>query len=61
MKLTTKELKEMSLGELEGIANTLATRLLALNTLEKQGTDEYERVAGELYHVAAIIETKENN
>ena len=61
MKLTTKELKEMSLGELEAIANTLATRLLALNTLEKQGTEEYERVAGELYHVAAIIETKENN
>ena len=61
MPLETKQLKEMGVGELEAIANTLATRLLALSTLKKQDTEEYQRVAGELYHVADIIETKENN
>lgn len=59
MPLETKDLKQMALEELEGIANTLATRLLALDTINKQDSEEYKRVAGELFHVAAIIEEKE--
>ena len=59
MQLETNDLKEMNVDELESIANTLATRLLALQTLEKESTDEYQRVAGELFHVADIIKTLE--
>ena len=58
--MTTEDLKKMSVKELEGIANTLATRLLALDTIRKHDHPEYERVAGELFHVAQIIEEKEN-
>ena len=59
MQLETNDLKEMSLIELEDIANTLATRLLALQTLGKEATEDYKRVAGELFHVADIIKTLE--
>jgi|TARA_R110000803_G_scaffold183138_1_gene245501 hypothetical protein len=59
MQLETNDLKKMNVDELENIANTLATRLLALQTLEKESTDEYQRVAGELFHVADIIKTLE--
>lgn len=51
----------MSAKELESIANTLATRLLALDTLKKSGTDEYVRVAGELFHVSELLTEKESN
>tara|TARA_R110002049_G_scaffold74058_2_gene191269 strand:+ start:21 stop:206 length:186 start_codon:yes stop_codon:yes gene_type:complete len=60
MQLETKQLKEMGVGELEAIANTLATRLVAMKSLSKESTEEYQRIAGELFHVADIIKTKED-
>tara|TARA_R110002050_G_scaffold137409_1_gene260982 strand:+ start:552 stop:737 length:186 start_codon:yes stop_codon:yes gene_type:complete len=60
MQLETKQLKEMGIGELEAIANTLATRLVAMKSLSKESTEEYQRIAGELFHVADIIKTKED-
>lgn len=58
-ELETNSLRAMSKKELEAIANTLATRLLALDTIGKQEHPEYERVAGELFHVAELIKEKE--
>ena len=58
-ELETKALRSLSVEELEVIANTLATRLLALDSIRKNDHPDYERVAGELYHVAQLIDEKE--
>ena len=57
--LNTKKLFKMPLTGLYGVANQMATRLQWLHSTGKEGTDQYKRLAGELYHVSAIIDEKE--
>jgi len=58
-ELNTKKLFKMSLRELYSVANQMAVRLQWLHSTGKEGTEKYNRLAGELYHVAAIVEEKE--
>lgn len=57
--LTTKKLKKMTISELIDIANQMATRLQWLHSTGKENDENYIRLAGELYHVADIIELKQ--
>lgn len=61
MELTTKKLKKLSKTELIKIADQMATKLQWLHSTGKdtENPDKYKRLASELYHVAAIIEEKE--
>ena len=58
-ELNTKKLFKMPIKGLYSVANQMATRLQWLHSTGKEDTDKYKRLAGELYHVAAIIEEKE--
>lgn len=61
MELTTKKLKKLSKTELIKIADQMATKLQWLHSTGKNedNPERYKRLASELYHVAAIIEEKE--
>ena len=61
MELTTKKLKKLSKTELTKIADQMATKLQWLHSTGKdtENPDKYRRLALELYHVAQIIEEKE--
>ena len=59
MALQTKDLKKMSIEELTSIADQLGHRLMFMAHSGLQEKDEYKRCAGELYHVADIIDLKE--
>lgn len=61
MQLTTKKLKKLSKTELIKIADQMATKLQWLHSTGKdtENPDKYKRLALELYHVAQIIEEKE--
>ena len=61
MELTTKKLKKLSKTELIKIADQFATKLQWLHSTgkHKENPEKYKRVALELYHVAQIIEEKE--
>jgi hypothetical protein len=61
MLLTTNKLREMSLPELNAVADEFATRLSWQHQTGKDQTDPegYKRLASELYHIAQIIEQKE--
>lgn len=57
----TKDLKSMSITQLERLANVYATKLQWLHSTGKHTEDpeRYMQTAGELYHIADIIEEKE--
>ena len=61
MELTTKKLKKLSKTELTKIADQMATKLQWFHSTGKkeQEPERYKRLALELYHVAEIIEEKE--
>lgn len=61
-ELKTKDLKKWSKTKLEELADQLATKMLWLHSTGKhlQEPERYKRLAGELYHVAALIEEKES-
>lgn len=61
-ELTTKKLRKMSKTELTAIANQLATKLQWWHSTGKneEQPDRYQQLAGELFHVAALIEEKED-
>ncbi len=61
MELTTKKLKKLSKTELTKIADQMATKLQWFHSTGKSETEpqRYKRLALELYHVAQIIEEKE--
>lgn len=61
MELTTKKLKKLSKTELTKIADQMATKLQWLHSTGKdtENPEKYKRLALELYHVAQIIEEKE--
>jgi len=62
-ELTTKKLKKMSKGQLNKLANELATRLQWQHSTGKDESDpeSYKRLALELYHVSELIEEKIRN
>ena len=57
-QITTKELKKMKHTELVKLADQLATKLMFLHEAGKTEEDYYARLAGELTHVANIIDWK---
>lgn len=62
-QLTSKNLKKMSIKELEELANQYATKLLWYHSTgkNKEAPDTYKRLASELLHISNIIEDKQLN
>lgn len=62
-ELTTKKLRKMSKTELTAIANQLATKLQWWHSTGKneEQPERYQQIAGELFHVASLIEEKEQD
>ena len=60
--LTTADLKEMPLEVLNNLAEQYATKITWLESTgkDKQEPERFKRTCLELYHIAAIIEDKEN-
>ena len=57
----TKDLKSMSLTQLRRLADVYATKLQWLHStgVHTEDPERYMQTAGELYHIADIIEEKE--
>lgn len=58
-QFTTKDLKKMKRADLVKLADQMATKLLFLHEAGKTEEDYYGRLAGELMHVANIIDWKD--
>ena len=60
MELTSKDLRKMSIKDLEDLANIYATKLTWLHSTGKdeEYPEKFKRTALELRHIAAIIDFK---
>lgn len=61
-ELTPERLRKMTIGQLELIAEQYAAKLQWMHSIGRHETEpeRYERVAGELYHLAALIDDKKS-
>ena len=61
--LTTDELYEMSMKELNDLADALANKAMFLKSsqLDKTDPERWKRVCLELYHIGEVLDYREEN